>query len=315
MFSFRAHNERLLTLASHLMRTIVADERFMATSDLCNLLEKESTSLNDTNLERRVCACVLERLDDASNDVQSIAVKCLGVLLSQVCEESVFTISDKLISLILTGKPELRDIYSIGLKKLIQSVPENSGVKVAYRLAPRLLGGIEQEKDLGVKTECLDCLDSLLGRFGPKASLQSSHESIMSTTLSQLNSSSSVVRKKSIAVLGTLVVAVSDALLTRLVETLLRQINEKEASSEMSKAHTLIKAICKISSTVGYRLGKQLDRILPMFEQFTDLKRAGLKENGEKDEDIEEPDNDDVTNDLRWVPPCRAIGWLDKGGI
>ena len=65
---------------------------------------------------RRICAAVLKQLDDSSNDVQSIAVKCLGVLLGKVQEAQVGEICDKLCTLVLEGKDELRDIYSIGLK-------------------------------------------------------------------------------------------------------------------------------------------------------------------------------------------------------
>jgi cullin-associated NEDD8-dissociated protein 1 len=53
-------------------------------------------------------------------------------------------ICDKLCGLILEGKSELRDIYSIGLKTLISDVPENMGRPVAQRLTGRLLGGISQ---------------------------------------------------------------------------------------------------------------------------------------------------------------------------
>ena len=91
-------------------------------------------------LPRRICASVLKQLDDqrvaprpaprapptprprSSNDVQSIAVKCLGVLLKKVQEAQVGEISDKLCSLILDGKDELRDIYSIGLKTLLKDI-------------------------------------------------------------------------------------------------------------------------------------------------------------------------------------------------
>ncbi|CAN0087363.1 unnamed protein product, partial [Phaeothamnion confervicola] len=54
----------------------------MATSDLCNELQKDIKI--DATLERRICAAVLKQLDDNSKDVQSIAVKCLGILLKKV---------------------------------------------------------------------------------------------------------------------------------------------------------------------------------------------------------------------------------------
>ncbi|CAM9180295.1 unnamed protein product, partial [Choristocarpus tenellus] len=88
------------------------DERYMATNDLCNELQKDIKI--DATMERRICAAVLKQLDDNSNDVQTIAVKCLGALLKKVQEAQVGEICDKLCELILEGKPELRDIYSIG---------------------------------------------------------------------------------------------------------------------------------------------------------------------------------------------------------
>ena len=41
------------------------------------------------NQERRICQTVLKQLDDQSNDVQSIAVKCLGILFKRVQEAQV----------------------------------------------------------------------------------------------------------------------------------------------------------------------------------------------------------------------------------
>jgi len=75
-------------------------------------------------MERRVCSVVLHLLDDASNDVQTIAVKTLAQLLVKVQEPQVMDITRKLTKLILTGRDELRDIYSIGIKTLIKDVPE-----------------------------------------------------------------------------------------------------------------------------------------------------------------------------------------------
>lgn len=71
----------------------------MAVSDLCNELEKDVKL--DASMEARVCSAVLLRLDDASNDVQSKAITCLGILLGKVQKAQVFEISDKLCTLIL----------------------------------------------------------------------------------------------------------------------------------------------------------------------------------------------------------------------
>jgi hypothetical protein len=77
----------------------------MATSDLCNELQRDVKL--DAALEARVCSAILKRLDDTSNDVQSKAITCLGILLGKVQRAQVFEISDKLCSLILEGKVPL----------------------------------------------------------------------------------------------------------------------------------------------------------------------------------------------------------------
>lgn len=49
--------------------------------------------------------------DDKSNDVQSVAVKCLAILLKKVQHAQVGEIADKLSGLILDGKDtNLRDV-------------------------------------------------------------------------------------------------------------------------------------------------------------------------------------------------------------
>eukprot|EP01036_Dinobryon_divergens_P043198 gene43198-57480_t len=101
------------------------DERYMATSDICNELLKDIRI--DETMERKICAVVLKQLDDQCNNVQSVAVRCLGILLKKVHEAQIGEICDKLCSLIIEGKPALRDIYSMGLKTLITDVPDEMG--------------------------------------------------------------------------------------------------------------------------------------------------------------------------------------------
>eukprot|EP00611_Tribonema_gayanum_P000986 TRINITY_DN1074_c0_g1_i3.p1 TRINITY_DN1074_c0_g1~~TRINITY_DN1074_c0_g1_i3.p1 ORF type:complete len:839 (+),score=442.73 TRINITY_DN1074_c0_g1_i3:116-2632(+) len=234
------------------------DERYMATSDLCTELQKDVKI--EPQLERRVCAAVLKQLDDSSNDVQGIAVKCLGILLKKVQEAQVGEICDKLCTLILEGKPELRDIYSIGLKTLISDVPDAMGPSVAKRLTARLLGGVQKEE---AKLECLDNLTDLMRRFGHE--VEPEHNRVIEALLVQLGQERAVVRKRATACLGSIAVVLSDALLNKLVVHLLAQI---KGSDRADIVRTLIQAIGTISRTVGFRLGRHLDAIVPLFLKF-----------------------------------------------
>ena len=75
------------------------DERYMATNDLCTLLSRDSAVKIDEQMEARICSAVLKQLDDKSNDVQSVAVKCLAILLKKVQQTQVGEICKKLCSL------------------------------------------------------------------------------------------------------------------------------------------------------------------------------------------------------------------------
>lgn len=117
------------------------DERYMATNDLCNELIKGLAM--DEPLEQRICTAILKQLDDQSNDVQSVAVKCLGVLFKRIHLVQMEKIADKLCKHVLGhGNESLRDIYAIGLKTLVLDIPEDLGVNVAERMTAQLLNGV-----------------------------------------------------------------------------------------------------------------------------------------------------------------------------
>lgn len=204
-------------------------------------------------------------------------------------------ICDKLCGLVLEGKPELRDIYSIGLKTLIADVPEEVGPAVASCLAGRLLGGIQQRAGAGdggsgdkgaleVKLECLDNLTDLLKRFGRK--VEGEHERVLLSGLQELRHPKPVVRKRANACLGALAVVASDALLNRLMEELLGQIAGGGGKRDVQ---TLIQTVGTVSRTVGHRLGRHLGQVVPLLIRF-----LGSAEEGEG-----EGENDDERNELR----------------
>ena len=240
------------------------DERYMATNDLCSELSKDAKM--DENVERRICAAVLKQLDDKSNDVQSVAVKCLAMLLRKVQPTQIGDICDKLCTLIVEGNSDLRDIYSIGLKTLISDVADSTGALVASKATGRLLHGINNSPATAVgddvKKECLDNLSELLRRFGHHIA-ERDHEAVMDSAIRALGAGKPVVRKRAAVCLGALSVVSGDELLHRLMTLLLNRIDAPGCSTEDTR--TCIASICIISRDVGHRLGRHLARIVPLF--------------------------------------------------
>ena len=306
----------------------------MATSDLCEVLKRHSSGGNfdsyhamDASTERKICTAVLRLLHDKSNDVQAIAVKTLGILLTTVHEEQVLEIADSLADQVLDrDKSELRDVYAIGLRTLCKTVPNEMGDKVSQKLVGRLLEGIESDVE-EIVLACLDVLTDLLGRFGASSiHVTRQHEPILQLCLTQLSSDSHVVRKRTGATIGCLSVVLSDALLVRMVESLLSQIDMAEGVGKSGRRRTrlaqkqaaaqsaakagdtraLIRTMCTVSGAVGHRLGQaQIDRIIPIFLRFCDPDDAvtGDDDMDDEDEVMDEADEDEaaiaLANELR----------------
>lgn len=308
------------------------DERYMATSDLCEVLKRHSGgegaavagAFLDANTERQICTAVLRLLHDKSNDVQAIAVKTLGVLLTTVQREQVLEIADSLADQVLdASKSELRDVYTIGLRTLVKTIPSSAGNEVAHRLVGRLLDGIRTSDNEEIVLCCLDVLTDLLGRFGGTSQAVSrQHEAILQMCLTQLSRSSSsggdhtaspLVRKRTGNTLAGLSVVLSDPLLMRMVQSLLKLIERSvgvgkegrkrsaqsdesaEPKTTVDDTRALIRTMCSVAGAVGHRLGQeQIDQIIPIFLRFTDPDDAIT---GDDEQDDDEEMEDDYPGD------------------
>lgn len=338
-----ANIKALLTKTEHYDK----DERYMATSDLCEVLKRNSsgdtsssggggssgggrssTSISgrvgggmsggsggsglDSDTEKKICRAVLRLLHDKSNDVQAIAVKTLGVLLTTVKEEQVLEIANSLADQVLDAeKSELRDVYAIGLRTLVKTIPSSMGDQTSQKLLGRLLEGIRTSPQEEIVLACLDILTDLLGRFGATAvSVTRQHGLILEMCLQQLsNPLSGVVRKRAGNTIGCLSVVLSDVLLVNMVERLLSQIDAATTSagggtkstmqlvnSSSHDTRALIRTMCTVSGAVGHRLQQpQIDRIVPIFLRFTTPEDAITGD--DDDDDYEAPDGDDNGND------------------
>ncbi|KAL7566739.1 hypothetical protein ACA910_017789 [Epithemia clementina (nom. ined.)] len=330
------------------------DERYMATSDLCEVLKRhsggggggETTSFMDSSTERQICTAVLRLLHDKSNDVQAIAVKTLGVLLTTVQQEQVLEIADSLADQVLDpSKSELRDVYTIGLRTLVKTIPSSAGNNVAHRLVGRLLDGIRTSDNEEIVLCCLDVLTDLLARFGGTAvAVTRQHEAILQMCLMQLSRSTSgsggdataattspVVRKRTGNTLAGLSVVLSDSLLMRMVEALLTHIDrsaglgkegrrrslrlaEKKGDEEVTTVddtRALIRTMCSVAGAVGHRLGQeQIDRIIPIFLRFTEPADAVTGDDGDDDDD--QDDEDEKMEDAPGVEDEAAVALANE---
>ncbi|XP_005997881.1 cullin-associated NEDD8-dissociated protein 1 [Latimeria chalumnae] len=253
------------------------DFRFMATNDLMLELQKDSIKLDEES-EKKVVKMLLKLLEDKNGEVQNLAVKCLGPLVSKVKEYQVETIVDTLCSNMLSDKEQLRDISSIGLKTVIAKLPPASTgsaltANVCKKITAQLTGAISKQEDVSVQLEALDILSDILSRLG--GTLLAFHPSILSCLLPQLSSPRLAVRKRAIIALGYLVLTCGGSLFSDLMDHLLAELKKNESTST---TRTYIQCVAAISRQAGHRVGEHLEKFIPLVVKYCNVEDDELRE-------------------------------------
>ncbi|XP_038838717.1 cullin-associated NEDD8-dissociated protein 2 isoform X2 [Salvelinus namaycush] len=253
------------------------DFRFMATNDLMMELQKDSIKL-DEDSEKKVVTMLLKLLEDKNGEVQNLAVKCLGPLVSKVKEYQVEIMVDILCSNMMSDKEQLRDISSMGLKTVIAELPPCSAgqsltANMCKKITSQLIGAMGKQEDVSVQLEALDILSDMLGRLS--GTLISFHASILTSLLPQLTSPRMAVRKRAIMALGHLVPSCSTTLFTQLTEHLLAELGRGQ---QTSTTRTYIQCLATVSRQGGHRVGEHLEKIIPMVMTFCSVEDDELRE-------------------------------------
>nr|CAG4641437.1 EOG090X00HY [Eurycercus lamellatus] len=251
------------------------DFRFMATNDLMGELQKDSIKLDDDS-ERKVVKMLLRLLEDKNGEVQNLAVRCLGPLVTKVKDVQVETIVEHLCTNMCSDKEQLRDISSIGLKTVISELPltaSSMAASVCKRITGRLSTTIAKQEDVSVQLEALDILADLLTRFG--SLLVSFHPAILEALLPQLASPRLAVRKRTIQALGHLVMSCHHTLYVKLMEHLLDGLAKNATTST---TRTYIQAVGAICRQAGHRFGENVERVVPPLIQFINVDDDELRE-------------------------------------
>lgn len=241
------------------------DYRYMATSDLLNELNKPSFKA-DADLEIKLSNIIIQQLDDAAGDVSGLAVKCLAPLVKKVSEAQVVEIANKLCDKLLNGKDQHRDIASIALKTIVAEVSTQSlAQSILIAVTPQLIKGITGPgKSTEIKCECLDILCDVLHKFGNL--MAADHGLLLSALLSQLNSNQASVRKKTVSCIASLASSLSEDLLAKATDEVVRNLRNKCTKSELTR--TNIQMIGALSRAVGYRFGPHLVDTVPVLINY-----------------------------------------------
>jgi cullin-associated NEDD8-dissociated protein 1 len=250
--------KELLTKTSH----FDPDERYMATSDLIAQLSGESRI--EPSLQVPVCNAIIKQLDDKSADVQTVAVKCLSVLVKKFDNAQVVTIAQKLGSLVIDqSQDQSRDVYSIGVRTVVSSIDSAGNAEVCNILMTCMITGLSSTVP-NIQDVCLDISKDVLLRFG--WSLTSIHDVVLKAVTPLLEAKQDTTRKRAVATIGALVTVLRDDALDNFVTAVL--VRKMQETKNQPIIFTLLQTISTISRCAGRRIGRYLDVIIPRLNSY-----------------------------------------------
>jgi len=260
------------------------DYRFMAINDLTAELQRDSIKLDDES-EKKVIKQLLKLLEDKNGEVQNLAVRCLGPLVAKLKEYQTDLIVDQLCSNMLSDSEQLRDISSIGLKTVVQELPQTNMVlvgNVCKKITDRLTRAITKQKHVPAQLEALDIIGDLLSRHG--SLLLSYHSPIKDALLPLLKSQRMAIRKRTYNAIGFLVTSCSNSIFNELLAHIVAELSTKNSyqSEEMNLKtyRTYVQCVCSITRQSGHRVGNFIEQLLPLIDIFC--------KNDESDDELRE---------------------------
>jgi cullin-associated NEDD8-dissociated protein 1 len=214
----------------------------------------------------------------------------ISVAVQKFEEAEVQEITKKLCLLLYEGPEDLMDVYSLGLKTVICSIPETFGMNVGKVFAQSLLMCLAySSKRSAISGYILDLFKDVFRRFGSE--IPEVHPKVLEVLNSMLKDESQSLRKKASVSLGSsfsvLFSCSAGALVRNLNDNLFHSfmanlIDCIEQESNLSKLYTEIQVIgivrlvflfcCSYvcSRNAGIRIGSYLERIVPLLSKFCD---------------------------------------------
>eukprot|EP00297_Palpitomonas_bilix_P024362 CAMPEP_0113903254 /NCGR_PEP_ID=MMETSP0780_2-20120614/22400_1 /TAXON_ID=652834 /ORGANISM="Palpitomonas bilix" /LENGTH=1202 /DNA_ID=CAMNT_0000896343 /DNA_START=1 /DNA_END=3609 /DNA_ORIENTATION=- /assembly_acc=CAM_ASM_000599 len=243
------------SIANHLDKLSNADKdlRFMAASDLVKELKKEDLRL-DGELEKRIAQALLQKLDDASNDVQSMALSAVPIMVTKFQPLAVTKLFQGLVfNIVNQKKQEKREIGVMAFVSAVKSVRSYDHIAVSLEEAARRFL-VLLENDEG-RNFALDALSQVLASFGSQVA--GLHPEMATRIIDSLLPGPSC--KRAVQAIGNLSAAASSSLLSDILHNLVSIYG-----SDMQRSKPVLQALVASVRAAGSRVESNLEEIISL---------------------------------------------------
>lgn len=151
------------------------DLRYMAAQDLCEVLDSDSTEL-DEEQKVQIMEVFIRQLDDGNKEVRSHAVRCISKTLYRINELTLKKTIDKIFQNFV--KDDI-DIYAVCLKTIVNNIELTFGPNLCANCLPHLHKYITAaDSSESAVEQSLDILTAILKKF-PQAIRQNNSVSVL----------------------------------------------------------------------------------------------------------------------------------------
>ncbi|KAL4779024.1 armadillo-type protein [Aspergillus varians] len=265
------------------------DMRYMSLNDLYNVLSNPNSAYlaHDHFSSNNIADGLLKALDDQHGDVQNQALKCLGPLVVRLPLDTLRTLLEKL-AILTTSQTIDTSVPNTALRIIVTALPRpqsnqppSTDATAAYSavsqvLIPRLVGPtpspkrrgsitkgmLAKDPTKGFSSDAIDVVIQVTACFGTllnEGELTALEKAVMS--IIDNDTAGTVVTKRALAAISTLVLHFSDSQFATFVSELVERLNSPQLST-VHRRH-LIAAVGSLARTVPAKLGPHIPTLAP----------------------------------------------------
>ncbi|KAF2646305.1 TIP120-domain-containing protein [Massarina eburnea CBS 473.64] len=297
------------------------DFRFMALSDLHDILEIAPVNFLDNVVCAKTVEGLLATLVDSNGEVQNQAVKCLGPFVNKIPEAILCPMIEKLSNL-QTDNTVDQSIPSLALREVVVSLPRpvagvtrSKAVQDAYNavskvLIPRLVGYnvimpsgknlpgvpkgmLQVDLEKGTDSNAIDVLTEVSRCFGPM--LQDAEiNALQKITFEILENerASSMMKKKSVTAISTLASHFSDQLLSAFLSRVIEHLRDVHLTRSKRKLYLTI--LGSMARSIPRKFGPYLKTLAPFVLTALSSQEVDEEMDTSDDESERDPEVDEV---------------------